>query len=46
MFFRRFRKVQLYETTREDDVDMKHDFFLPRPKNLYGDGVKVLIHGL
>jgi hypothetical protein len=42
-FFRRFHKVELYNTSRETDIDMKHDMFLPRPKNLDTDGVQVLI---
>lgn len=42
-FFRRFDKIELYKTTREDDIDMKHDLFLPRPKNLDSVGVQVML---
>ena len=40
--FRRF-EFELYETSRED-VDAKHDFFVPSPR-LDSKGMRVLVMG-
>lgn len=39
--FQRF-DLELHNTTR-DDIDIKHDLFIPRPKNLNTLGVQVRV---
>lgn len=42
--FRKFgTKMQLYDTVRERDVDVKHDFFVTNP-SLNSRGVRVILH--
>lgn len=42
--FRRLgTKMQLYDTLRERDVDVKHDFFVTNP-SLDSRGVRVTLH--
>ncbi|KAL1989662.1 hypothetical protein VTN49DRAFT_6859 [Thermomyces lanuginosus] len=43
-FFRWFQHIEIFDTTREDDIDMKHDLFLPRPGNLQSEGLQVKIY--
>lgn len=37
--------MELFETERERDIDLKHDFFIPNP-SLESRGVRVLVTGL
>lgn len=43
-FFRWFQRIEIFNTTREDDIDMKHDLFLPRPGNLQTEGLQAKIY--
>lgn len=42
--FRRF-EMELFETERERDIDLKHDFFIPSP-SLESRGLRALVIGL